>query len=266
MRIPLPDLGSPLQVNSAAIGLINAFATDLFGFIDAGLSQELGANWLDLFQLQNLGAELNYQDPAVLLKELVQKGQSPLRKPISALVPKANWKDFYDRLEDLLGERNKWVHNSAKADRDSLKSLVLLVNKVSFYLELKVTKECNELLEHISPQAPAPDLDEPESVVSPVPGTSSAGAREVGTPILSPFVSHSYTLHLDGSIRDRATDQLLEDLVPGSKALGQALIGRKPNGGRLKITAQGQIAAYFGDYWGLLGEVEPNNWFPGHLK
>lgn len=267
MRFPLPDLGAPIQVTSAATGLINTFAADLFEYINTGLSRDLGNNWLDLMQLQNLGTELNFKDPAVLLKELVHKGQSPLRRPISALVPKANWKAFYNRLEDLLGERNQWVHNSVKPDSDSLKSLVLLVNKISFYLELPVTKECDALLEHISPQGLDPDLAEKATNQDGLkPSSADIAVGEIGTPVSGPFVSHSYTLHLDGSIRDRGSDKLLQELLPESQALGALLISRKPNGGRLKVTTQGQIAAYFGDYWGLLGEVEPKSWFPGHLS
>jgi hypothetical protein len=266
MRFPPPNLDAPIEVSSAALGLINVFSADLFDFIHNGMSEELGQNWLNLLQQQDLGADLNYKDPAALLKELVQKGQSPLRRPISALVPKANWKDFYNRLDDILQERNKWVHNSVKADSDALRSLVLLVNKVSFYLELPVTKECNQLLEHISPPeiASDPEVDSAKAKAAELDQTVPAG--EVGAPLMGPFIAHTYTLHLDGSIRDRSSDQLLHELVPASKALGQVLISRKPNGGRLKINSQGQIAAYFGDYWGLLGEVEPKNWFPGHIK
>lgn len=265
MRFPLPDLTSPIQISSAAIGLISTFTSDLFEFIDGALSRELGSNWLASIQMQNLGSELNFKDPAVLLKELVQKGQSPLRRPISALVPQSHWRDFYNRLEDVLGERNRWVHNSINANSNSFKSLVLLINKVAFYLELPITKECNELLEHISPQmsndrgrdasTPTLALESPPLLVG-----------EIGAPLDGPFLSHSYTLHLDGSIRDRSSDQLLHELVPRSKALGHVLISRKPNGGRLKITSKGQIAAYFGDYWGLLGEIVPKDWFPGHIK
>ena len=88
----------------------------------------------------------------------------------------------------------------------------------------------------------------------------------VGAPIQGPFISHSYTLHLNGSIRDRSTDDLLEDHVESAKDLGGLLITRKPNGGRLRMTADGVIAAYFSDSWGFLAKVSSDNWFPGHLE
>ena len=139
-RVALPDLNIPTQVNSTGCGLINVFASDLFDFIDKGLKKSKGQNWLTEMQIQSVGADLNYRDPSVLLKELAHKGGSPLRAPITALVPQANWKDFYKRIDDLLGERHLWVHNSITADADQLKSLAVLVSKVSWNLELSVVQ------------------------------------------------------------------------------------------------------------------------------
>lgn len=271
-RIALPDLNVMNQVQSAGTGLINIFAQDLFEFIDRGLKKTKGSNWLTEMQIQNVGADQNFKDPSALLKELVQKGQSPLRQPVSAIVPQANWKDFYKRLEEILGERHVWVHNSIKADAQQLKSLVILVNKVSWTLELPVVQECAELLELITPDetevaVEAPEPESPASeMVSELGKFTNDDEVAVGSPIDGPFISHSYTLHMNGSIRDRATDQLLEDLVDAGGSLGALLIARKPSGGRLRITASGEIAAYFSDSWGFLALVEPRNWFPGHLS
>ena len=271
-RIALPDLNVMNQVQSAGTGLINIFAQDLFEFIDSGLKKTKGPNWLTEMQIQNVGADQNFKDPSALLKELVQKGQSPLRQPVSAIVPQANWKDFYKRLEEILGERHVWVHNSIKADAQQLKSLVILINKVSWTLELPVVQECAELLELITPDetevaVEAPEPESPASeMVSELGKFTNDDEVAVGSPIDGPFISHSYTLHMNGSIRDRATDQLLEDLVDAGGSLGALLIARKPSGGRLRITASGEIAAYFSDSWGFLALVEPRNWFPGHLS
>ena len=71
---------------------------------------------------------------------------------------------------------------------------------------------------------------------------------------------------MNGSVRDRGSDELLGDLVDAGDTLGALLIARKPSGGRLRITATGEVAAYFGETWGFLAKVEPNNWFPGHLS
>lgn len=271
-RIAMPNLDIPTQVNSAGSGLINVFAADLFEFIDNSLSKTKGKNWLVEMQIQNVGADQNFTDPSVLLKELVQKGQSPLRAPVSALVPPANWKDFYKRLEDLLGERHLWVHNSIKADADQLKALCILVSKISWTLELPVVRECQALLDHITPEAEeeieeAPEPTEAASeIVSELGKFTSDDEASVGSPLAGPFTSHSYTLHMNGSVRDRSSDALLEDVIEGGNTLGALLIARKPSGGRLRVTPAGEVAAYFGDSWGFLAKVEPKVWFPGHLE
>ncbi|MCX7263925.1 MAG: hypothetical protein NT035_00675, partial [Burkholderiales bacterium] len=116
MRVAKPDLLVEAQMNAAGVGLINTFVADLFAFIDKGMSKSDGQDWLVKLQAQDIkSGEVNYRDPSVLLKEIAKKGQSPLRKPISSLVPAAHWKDFYNRLDEILGERHLWVHNSVKA-------------------------------------------------------------------------------------------------------------------------------------------------------
>ena len=271
-RVALPDLNIPTQVNSTGCGLINVFASDLFDFIDKGLKKSKGQNWLTEMQIQSVGADLNYRDPSVLLKELAHKGGSPLRAPITALVPQANWKDFYKRLEDLLGERHLWVHNSITADAAQLKSLTVLVSKVGWTLELAVVQECQAILDHITPdetevavEAPEP-IEAASEIAAELGRFTSDDETPIGTPLSGPFVSHSYTLHVNGSVRDRATDELLGDLITDGDTIGALLLARKPSGGRLRMTAQGDVAAYFGDSWGFIAKVTPKTWFPGHLS
>lgn len=271
-RIALPNLEITNQVHAAGIGLINVFTSDLFDFIDKSLKKTRGPNWLVEMQVQNVGADQNFRDPSALLKELVRKGQSPLRQPVSAIVPAANWKDFYKRLEELLGERHVWVHNEIKTDSDQLKSLVVLISKLAWTLELLVVHECTELLELINPDETEVKVETPEPEVAASEIAAELGRftsddeTPVGTPLAGPFISHSYTLHMNGSVRDRATDELLGDLVEAGATLGALLIARKPSGGRLRITESGEVAAYFGDTWGFLAKVEPVNWFPSHLS
>jgi hypothetical protein len=272
MRVAIPNLDVDAQVNAAGVGLINTFVGDLFAFIDKGLSKSDGKDWLIKLQAQDIkSGEINYRDPSVLLKELAKKGQSPLRKPVSAFVPAAHWKDFYNRLDEILGERHLWVHNSVKADAEQLKSLVVLINKVSWTLELPVVRECSELLELMNPEetevpleAPAPETS-PSELVAQLAEFTKDDEASVGSPIQGPFASYSYTLHMNGSIRNRSSDELLENLIDEAGTLGALLIARKPSGGRLRITPEGVIAAYFGDSWGFLAQVEAQNWFPGHL-
>lgn len=271
LRVVLPNLEVSSQIQATGTSLINVFASDLFDFIDKDLKKSLGANWLLEMQIQTLGSDLNLNDPSILLKELARKGQSPLRKPLNAYIPQANLKDFYNRLDELLGERHVWVHNSIKFDAEQLKNLVILIQKVAWKLELPVVRECRELLDLITPDEDAIAIDPPEpqtkpaEIVETVERFTQEGDLVVGSPVSGPFSSFSYTLHLNGSVRDRSTDQLLEDVNPAASKLGALLIARKPNGGRLRVVSDGTIAAYFGESWGFLAKVEPKDWFPGHL-
>jgi hypothetical protein len=272
-RIADPDLTSESQIHSTGISLINLFALDLFDFVDSGLIRDKGKNWLTDLQLAKMDvSEVNYKDPAVLLKEIVNVGSSPLRAPISTLVPKTQWKDFYNRLSEVLGSRHLWVHNEIKPDPEELKSLCILIRKVSWLLELPVAEECGELMALLDPNEPDPPVDEelpsgvPSKIVEAFQPLTENEAQEVGTPLAGPFISFSYTLHLNGSVRDRASDALLEDVIGEGGTIGALLISRKPSGGRLRITADGQIAAYFGDHWGYVAKVKVENWFPGHLS
>lgn len=225
-RIAKPDLAIESQIHSTGIGIINLFAQDLLTFIDAGLTKEKGKNWLTDLQLakMNIG-EVNYKDPSILLKEIVNVGSSPLRSPISALVPKAQWKDFYNRLAEVLGSRHLWVHNEIRATPDELKSLCILVRKISWILELQVAEECGELLALLEPEDDLiKDEDEapagsPSEIVGTFQPLMSNELLEVGAQLVGPFISHSYTLHLNGSIRDRSSDKLLQDLsVDGGRS------------------------------------------------
>jgi hypothetical protein len=271
-RIAKPDLASESQIHSTGLSLINLFSQDLFNFIDSGLSKEKGKNWLTDLQLAKMSiSEDNYKDPSVLLKEIVNIGSSPLRAPISALVPKAQWKDFYNRLAEVLGSRHLWVHNEIRATPEELKSLCILMRKVSWILELQVSEECGELLSLLEPEEIIEHEEEapagsPSAIVGTFQPLTENELLEVGAQIGGPFISHSYTLHLNGSIRDRSTDSLLQDISSDGGTLGALLIARKPSGGRLRITQDGQIAAYFGEHWGYLAAVTPDKWFPGHLS
>ena len=271
-RIAEPDFSSESQIHSTGLSLINLFAQDLFAFIDKGLAKEKGKNWLTDLQLIKMNvSEVNYNDPSVLLKEVVNVGSSPLRAPISALVPKAQWKDFYNRLAEVLGSRHLWFHNEIRATSEELKSLCILIRKVSWILELQVSEECGQLLAKLEPEDIQEAEDElpsgsPSEIVGTFQPLTENESLEVGTQLSGPFISHSYTLHLNGSIRDRATDDLLQDICEAGGTLGALLIARKPSGGRLRITEDGQIAAYFGEHWGYLGVVSGDKWFPGHLS
>lgn len=268
LRIASPVISDSSQIQLAGLGLINLFAADLLIFIDKNLVESEGSNWLIDNKVKDLKfGEINLKDPSALLKELTRNGQSILRRPINLFINKAQLKDFYDRLEDVLSERHKWVHNEVVLSVDSLEKLIIIIKKIAWLLELPVIKECDQILSDIKPELDEVHLDsKPEinlqgSYLQQVPSSNSSNAF-----VIDDFLSHSYTLHLTGSIRDRKTDKLLEDLIPGSKEFGKMLLKQKPFGGRLRVTKNGEIAGFQENSWVFMAKVEPGQWFPGHLE
>jgi hypothetical protein len=89
---------------------------------------------------------------------------------------------------------------------------------------------------------------------------------QVGELIEGKFLDYSYVLHLTGEIRNRKSNELLSELKPNfAVAIGTLMVARKPSGGRLRITSEGIVAAYFEDHWGYIATVTPEQWFPDHL-
>ena len=90
--------------------------------------------------------------------------------------------------------------------------------------------------------------------------------RQIGDVVADQLLSHSYVLHINGDIRDRSSDELLSTVNPSAApSLGALLISRKPSGGRIRITEEGILCAFFGEKWGYLAQVKSGEWFPNHL-
>ena len=91
--------------------------------------------------------------------------------------------------------------------------------------------------------------------------------RQIGEIVNERLLSHSYVLHLNGEIRDRVSEELLSIANPtAAQKFGPLLIARKPNGGRVRITEDGILCAFFGEKWGYLAQFKPEDWFPNHLS
>lgn len=89
---------------------------------------------------------------------------------------------------------------------------------------------------------------------------------QIGDEVSEKLLSHSYVLQTTGEIRNRLSDELLSEVNPESAAaLGSFLISRKPTGGRIRITEEGVLCAFFDEKWGYLAKVKPEDWFPDHL-
>lgn len=80
------------------------------------------------------------------------------------------------------------------------------------------------------------------------------------------FTGYSYTLRLNGTIEDRDTGDTLAQVNPkNARAVGKRMKATVPNGGRLRVTTTGTVAAYRDGRWVPVAEVTSNEWFPGHL-
>ena len=278
MRLAIPDLDQEGQIHQTGIGLINLLGIDLFTVINQSLEQTDGIDWLTKYRKTSLVYQnYNFNDPSNLLKELLRVSTSPLRKPIKDKVVQKDILAFFNRLQIVLDDRNDWVHHNSTFTRENLKTLILNIYPIAQKLQIEMTTECDFLLLRLDGIEPdVPQIDNPIVAASTFDSESEwvKGIQEViseselgiGDLVEEKFLDFSYVLHLSGDIRNRKTNELLSDLNPEfATKVGTLLIARKPSGGRLRVTEDGKIGAYFEDHWGYIATVTPEQWFPDHL-
>lgn len=272
MRLTKPNWDIPVQINQAGIGIINLFTSDLFEFLDSNLSNLLGDDWATTLPRDVAeNPALNFRDPSILLKDLGRKITPTLRLPINAKVAPDQYIQFYNLLDDIHGERHLWVHQEIEPTKKNLFALIELIHSVAIFLNLTVRNECEEFVnEDKDASKEIVNINESYSevesaLVSAIITLTKDESVNVGAPLSGPYMDYSYTLHLNGSIRDRDARILLSDVNKNAEAIGALLIARKPNGGRIRLLPNGILAAYFDDHWGFLAQIEELNWFPGHL-
>ena len=278
MRLALPDLQHEEQVHQTGIALINLFGADFFKFIDSELEKSDGVDWLTTYRKSNLVyANYNFVDPSNLLKELLRVSTSPLRKPIRSAIDGKDSVPFFNRLKVILDDRNDWVHHNSKFSSEQLKTLILNIYPIAEKLSLLVKIECDFLLSKLDGVVPDiaqvdnPIVPETESrteseLIKAIQNIIPSDERPIGEVVESDFTEFSYVLHLTGEVQNRKNNELLSELNPDmAESIGALLIARKPNGGRLRLSRDGVIAAYFEDHWGYLATVSPEQWFPDHL-
>ena len=272
MRLLVPDYEVEFQVNQAGVGIINLFTNDLFAFIDLGLTNLFGSEWLsEMLASDPVPTEVNFKDPSILLKDLGRKTHATLRLPLNSKIKNEQLFDFYNLLNDIHGERHLWVHQEIQATKKQFLSLVKLINRVAGMLDLPIKNDCSELLK--SDENPKQELQEliempkadDEKLASAFQELTKDDVSLVGSVLTGPYLEYSYTLHLNGNIKDRETGDLLSKSRSNADVMGALLIARKPNGGRIRVTREGILAAYFDDHWGFLARIEPENWFEGHI-
>ncbi len=278
MRLAIPNLDQEEQIHQTGIGLINLLGVDLFNSINLELEAVEGVDWLTKYRKSSLVyLNYNFNDPSNLLKELLRVSSSPLRNPIRKVIPAKEIVAFFNRLQVILEDRNDWIHHNSIFTSENLKTLILNIYPVGEKLGLSLVTECDFLLSKLDGvEADLPQIEDPivastksesdSEWTSEVQKVVSESERAVGELVEDKFLEFSYVLHLTGEIRNRKNNQLLSEANPGSAAsLGTVLIARKPAGGRLRVTSNGILAAYFEDHWGYLAKVSPDQWFPDHL-
>ena len=278
MRLAIPNLDQEEQIHQTGIGLINLLGADLFSSIAMDLETIEGMDWLTKYRKSSLVyLNYNFNDPSNLLKELLRVSSSPLRNPIRKVIPPKDIVAFFNRLQVILDDRNDWIHHNSVFTSENLKTLILNIYPVAEKLNLSLLAECDFLLSKLDGiEADLPQIEDPivPSSISENESDLTASIREVvsesekavGELIDEKFLDFSYVLHLTGEIRNRKNNQLLSEVRPEfALSLGMVLIARKPTGGRLRVTSNGVLAAYFEDHWGYVGKVTPDQWFPDQL-
>lgn len=299
MRMMIPSEYDSNSVTMTANNLLLLMANDLAEYIDREMTRKQGVQWLATLKETNYTyRDFNLKDPAALLKDLARNGSSQIRQALNSRIERGFLKNYYDDINVLLGERNVWIHRQVQETTAELLDLVTTIVRVATPLDLGLLTECIAVKDSIlkPPQAtksaelpvtiPEISLEKIEvqpvqakEIIEELPATdiqislseiveiSANDTFEVGDAITDRLLSHSYVLHLNGEIRNRATDEVLAEINPQSaEKLGALLIARKPSGGRLRITEEGYLCAFFGDKWGYLATVSNADWFPDHLS
>ena len=266
-----------------ATNLLMIFGDDLSSKINVEMSALVGENWLfSIAQSNDKYRNFNIRDMSSVLKDLTRNGQSALRFILLKKLNDRERREFFDSLDDVLGERNAWIHRQVDATPEALEDLVSTIRAASIYMDLPIITECDYLRSTTNDSSAIGKqevsqvnskieilIDEVEKVLE---GErfeklqDSENEFEYGSPITGKMLSHSYVLRVNGQIENRATGQTLSSHHPEfALTLGTLLLSRKPQGGRIRITPDGLLCAFINDGWGYLARVQSENWFPGHL-
>jgi hypothetical protein len=276
--LPKISLDSTYGILSAAFVLISHFADIIFGEIDTGLRKLYGENWMKKLQNDSLlSIDFNSRDPQSILKELARNGSSQFRLPLNSRIERENLGRFYDGLDDLLGERNAWVHRQLSEDILELKDLANsadeLLKMCSIRFDYQVWVSDLLTAQHIA-ALPVTDgqLNSPIDALPQEIGGSTEMQNDpkvqlaIGDPVTARFLTHSYVVGDRGDVIDRATGVQLSQFNSEYQRKLIAFTSNLKIGSRLRLTTEAQLCSFFEDHWGFLTDITPGDWFPNHLK
>lgn len=277
-QLPTIPLHEPYGVFSAALVIICHFSDLMFSKIDLGLTDLYGVSWQRKFQTENLlSSEFNGRDPQAVLKELARNGSSQFRLPLNSQISREKLSYFYNGVDDLLGERNAWVHRQLSESIPELKELAQTTTellKVSFD-EFNYTDWIHDLLETTAISNKGSARNENKVKDHQLQVNSSEGLQMekphridliMGDPVTARFLTHSYVVEEKGDISDRNTGVKLSEFNSEYRKSLSILLADLKIGSRLRLTESGQLCSFFEDHWGFLTEISSKDWFPNHLK
>lgn len=277
-HLPKISLNHPYGILSAAFALISHFSDSLYSEINTGLRKLYGEQWMKKLQSEDLLThEFNSRDPQSVLKELARNGTSQFRLPLNSRIERQNLSRFYDGLDDLLGERNAWVHRQLSEDITELQDLA---NTASMLLEIcSFDFDYRIWLSELLTGEQTPTVQSPEAHLDLVANNAPEemeGSTEMhkdqkvqlslGDAVTARFLTHSYVVGDGGDVFDRTTGVRLSQFNSDYQKKLLAVISNLKIGSRLRITAEAQLCSFFDDHWGFLADISPEEWFPNHLK
>lgn len=276
-NLPKIDLHKPYGIFSVGIVIIFHFGDLLFAEIDKGLTNLYGDQWQIKMQKDEiLTKNFNFRDPQAVLKEVARNGSSQFRFPLNLKIAQNRRGIFYDGLDDLLGERNAWIHRQIQENISELNDLAL---STSHLLELcQVDFDYSQwvkYLAHTAEEGP-PLIDEFNTkVIREEKGTDmneltietqNVSELRIGDPVTTRFLSHSYVIGEGGDVLDRNTNQKLSEFNPQFQSSLGVLTKNLKVGSRLRVTQEGYLCSFFEDHWGYLTQISGTEWFPNHLR
>jgi hypothetical protein len=278
LRLAVTYPNNPIEIAMSASNLLLLFGDDFSDMLDQRMAELVGETWLSELGMANEKyRNFNIKDMSSLLKDVVRNGQSALRMPLFKGIEDKKKGELLNSLDDILGERNAWIHRQVDSSKQELIELAKTIDSVAKIIDLKVKNECSHFLnweesidikvESKSNYVSIDQVQVQKSEVTADPMLANLSDRTVGDPITERLLTHSYVLRTTGIIEDRATGKTLESVAPlVSISIGRELLLRKPGGGRIRITAEGLLCAFINDQWSYLAQVSADKWFPGHVQ
>ena len=278
-NLPKISLDQSYGVFSAALVIVSHFSDTLVTRIELELSKLYGENWKSKLQDDGLlPIDFNVRDPQAILKELARNGSSQFRIALNKQIPREKLLFFYNGLDDLLGERNAWVHRQLAENVIELKDLAKTTTALlaqcaldfdySAWIEdlITPTAHLESQVDTSSAEIMAANSDKKFTQEGQKMENNEEIEPQIGSPISSRFLAHSYVVETNGDVADRNTGVKISEFNSSYQLKLQIAMAGLKVGSRLRITQEGQLCSFFEDHWGYLIKIDPLEWFPNHLK